>query len=160
MQRNRTQYRLTLTRRRFGVGLLALAMPLRPATAATLDRAVTVYKTPTCSCCKEWVKHIEQSGFSAEVIELDDLAETKRRLGVPVAHESCHTALIDGYFIEGHVPAGDITRLLAEKPKARGLAVPGMPVGSPGMEIKGVKADPFQTLLIAVDRSATVFAAH
>jgi hypothetical protein len=128
--------------------------------ASTADRIVTVYKTPTCSCCEAWVDHIKRSGFKTKVVVLNDLTELKRRLAVPAAHESCHTALVDGYFIEGHVPAGDILRLVAGKPNARGLAVPGMPVGSPGMEVSGARADAFQTLLIAKDGSASVFAQH
>jgi hypothetical protein len=160
MQQHRTKNKLKLTRRNFGLGLLGLASSVRAAIASTPERVVTVYKTATCSCCKAWVDHIAKSGFKAKVIELDDLTEVKRRLGVPAAHESCHTALVDGYFIEGHVPAGDILRLVEGRPNARGLAVPGMPVGSPGMDIKGAKAERFQTLLIAKDGSASVFAEH
>ncbi|AOO84605.1 copper amine oxidase [Bosea vaviloviae] len=121
---------------------------------------MTTYRSPTCGCCKAWVSHLEKAGFATKIIELDDLAQAKRRAGVPTAYEACHTALVDGYFIEGHVPAADITRLLAEKPRARGLAVPGMPVGSPGMEVGGATAEAFQTMLIAVDGSASVFASH
>ncbi|WNJ87969.1 DUF411 domain-containing protein [Bosea sp. 685] len=121
---------------------------------------MTVYRTPTCGCCKAWVSHLEKAGLTATIIERDDLAETKRRAGVPEEYEACHTGLIEGYFVEGHVPAGDIRRLLAGRPRARGLVVPGMPVGSPGMEVAGVKAEPFQTLLIAADGSASVFANH
>ena len=94
-----------------------------------------VYKSPTCSCCKKWVEHLRANGFPVQVREPDDLNTVKDRLGVPADMRSCHTAEIDGYVIEGHVPAADVQRLLREKPKALGLAVPGMPLGSPGMEV-------------------------
>jgi len=95
---------------------------------------ITVYKSPTCSCCGEWVKHLRANGFTVTVFETDNVAPIKARAGIPPALESCHTALIGDYAIEGHVPAQDIRRLLSEKPAARGLAVPGMPAGSPGMD--------------------------
>lgn len=149
-----------LTRRHVGIGLLALASPVGDVIARQPEAVVTTYRSPTCGCCKAWVSHLEKAGFATKIIELDDLAQTKHRAGVPAAYEACHTAYADGYFIEGHVPAADIRRLLAEKPRARGLSVPGMPVGSPGMEVSGVTAESFQTLLIAADGSARVFARH
>ncbi|MFA6965735.1 DUF411 domain-containing protein [Bosea sp. (in: a-proteobacteria)] len=148
-----------LTRRQLGIGLLAFAAPVRGAIAGEKS-VLTVYRTPTCGCCKAWGSHLARAGLSTTIIELNDLAPTKRRAGVPDAYEACHTGLIDGYFVEGHVPAGDIRRLLAERPTARGLVVPGMPVGSPGMEVAGVKPEPFQTLLIATNGSASIFANH
>lgn len=149
-----------LTRRHLGFVVFGSAAPFCAARAGTSDSTVTVYRSPTCGCCKAWVSHIEAARFTTKIVEMDDVSPVKRRAGVPIAHESCHTALIDGYFIEGHVPAGEIQRLLAEKPKAQGISVPGMPVGSPGMEVLGVAADRFQTILIASDGSATVFAKH
>ncbi|MGL4397354.1 MAG: DUF411 domain-containing protein [Hyphomicrobium sp.] len=98
------------------------------------DRVIRVSKQPKCGCCTKWVDHLQSNGFSATSVEVAGLDALKARLGVPKSLASCHTAEIDGYVIEGHVPAAAITRLLAERPKAIGLAVPGMPVGSPGME--------------------------
>ena len=104
------------------------------ATAMTAD-TIVVYKSPTCGCCNKWVDHIEENGFVAVTHDLDNLETTKRTLGVPAGHVSCHTATVAGYTIEGHVPADLIRRLIAENPRGvRGLAVPGMPMGSPGME--------------------------
>jgi len=148
------------TRRQFGAGLIAMASTVGSAVAAQPPIRLTVYRTRACSCCKAWVSHLEKAGLAAKVVELDDLAAIKTRAGVPGAYESCHTALVDGYFIEGHVPASDIRRLLSEKPNGRGLAVPGMPVGSPGMEVAGMAAEAFDTLLISSDGSTRLFARH
>ena len=123
-------------------------------------RALTVYKTPTCGCCGGWVAHMRRNGFAASVIEQADLTPVRRRLGVPDAVASCHTAVIDGYALEGHVPATDVLRLLAERPQAAGLAVPGMPLGSPGMEVPDGTRDAFDTLLILRDGRTRVFARH
>ena len=95
---------------------------------------ITVYKTPWCGCCGNWVSHLRDNGFSVTVKEREDLDPIKRKHGVPENLGSCHTATVEGYTVEGHVPAREIQRMLAERPKARGLAVPGMPTGSPGME--------------------------
>lgn len=95
---------------------------------------VTVFKTPTCACCGKWVEHLRANGFTVKVQEVNDTADYERQNHVPRSMVSCHTALVNGYTIEGHVPASDIKRLLSERPKAVGLAVPGMPVGSPWME--------------------------
>jgi hypothetical protein len=120
----------------------AFALPvLKPAT-------ITVYKTPTCGCCKLWVEHARFGlpGFEIKTIDMDDLDEVKTRLNVPSSLQSCHTAISGPYVFEGHVPADLIKRFLAERPKAVGLAVPGMPLGSPGMEVGGRK-DPYDVLL-------------
>jgi hypothetical protein len=95
---------------------------------------ITVFKTPTCGCCGKWVEHLKANGFTVKVQEVNDTSAYERQYRVPRTMESCHTAVVNGYTIEGHVPATEIKRLLNEKPKAVGLAVPGMPVGSPGME--------------------------
>ena len=95
---------------------------------------VNVYKSPTCGCCKEWVKHLQANGFSVKTHDVPDVSPYKVANGVPVTLGSCHTATVGGYVIEGHVPASDVKRLLKERPPVRGLAVPGMPIGSPGME--------------------------
>lgn len=124
-----------LDRRRFlalmGAGVLGGY--LSPVLAATLPRAV-VFRNPTCGCCHKWVAHLEANGFVTSVRDTTAMQAVKARLGVPENLAACHTAEIGGYVIEGHVPADAIHRLLAEKPKAAGLAVPGMPIGSPGME--------------------------
>lgn len=95
---------------------------------------IVVYKTPTCGCCGDWIDHLEAAGFEVKARDLPDLTELKANNGVPRALASCHTAMVEGYVIEGHVPAADINRLLESRPKVAGLAVPGMPLGSPGME--------------------------
>jgi hypothetical protein len=100
---------------------------------------ITVYKSPTCGCCKGWVKHLEDNGFSVKVHDVADIMPYKTANGVPATFGSCHTATVDGYVIEGHVPASDIKRLLKERPPVSGLAVPGMPAGAPGMEQGGPK---------------------
>lgn len=107
---------------------------------------MTVYKSPWCGCCGAWVEHLQANGFSVAVKEQEDLDPVKRAFGVPEPLQSCHTAVIEGYVIEGHVPAADVRRLLAERPQARGLAVPGMPVGSPGME-QGGRRDRYEVIL-------------
>ncbi|KFC63733.1 putative metal-binding protein [Bosea sp. LC85] len=135
---------------------LSLALFATPAAA----QSIQVHLSPSCSCCKSWVRHLEQAGFSPKIIESKDMAASKRMIGVPDKVQSCHTAIIEGYFIEGHVPAPDIRKLLQDKPAAIGLAVPDMPVGSPGMEVEGVAPDRYETLLVGADGEATVFAKH
>jgi hypothetical protein len=121
---------------------------------------VDVYKSLTCGCCSKWVDHRREEGFEVRTTDTSDLADFKASHGVPREVESCHTALVGGYVVEGHVPASDIQRLLREHPGIRGVAVPGMPIGSPGMEIPGTKAQPYD--VIAFDRAARtdVFASH
>ncbi len=147
-----------MNRRRLLV-LLAAAAPLAGARAATPPPVVAVWRTPTCGCCGAWVRHLEAAGFRTAVTVQDDLAPLKRQHGITPALESCHTAVVAGYVIEGHVPAADIARLLRERPAGvRGLAVPGMPAGSPGME--GPVAEPYATLALRGDGSTAVFARH
>jgi hypothetical protein len=124
------------------------------ATAATVE----VTKDPNCGCCTEWVAHLRKNGFTVNVTDSAEQPKVSQRLGVPEDLRGCHSATIDGYVIEGHVPAADIRRLLAEKPKARGLAVPGMPMGSPGMDHGDMK-QPYQTVLFG-DGGTKVFAQH
>ena len=112
------------------IGCLVSASP--PAVAE--DTPITVHRDPSCGCCSGWVRHLQTSGFAANVLDAKDLDAVKTRLGVPDDLAACHTAELAGYVIEGHVPAEALRRLLAEKPGATGLAVPGMPIGSPGME--------------------------
>jgi hypothetical protein len=117
---------------------------------------VHVFKNPSCGCCGAWVDHMKAAGFPVKVTEVDDNAVARKRYGLPDRFGSCHTAVVGGYVVEGHVPANDVKKLLAMKPVAVGLAVPGMPVGSPGMEM-GSRKDPYQVLLVAKDGRERVF---
>ncbi|MBN8477926.1 MAG: DUF411 domain-containing protein [Burkholderiales bacterium] len=136
--------------------VLAAAVPL-PARAAA-GTAIDVYKSPTCGCCVEWGKHLEANGFSVRYHETGNTA-ARSRLGIPLSMGSCHTAEVGGYAVEGHVPAREIRRLLSERPAARGLAVPGMPVGSPGME-QGDRRDAYDVLLVLRDGGSRVYASY
>jgi hypothetical protein len=118
---------------------------------------VDVYKSPTCGCCSRWVDHMRANGFNVRAIDVPDVGAVRRKVGMPAALSGCHTALVGGYVIEGHVPAADVKRLLREKPKAIGLAVPDMPGGSPGME--NHHAVPYETLLVTRDNLQS-FARH
>lgn len=119
---------------------------------------ITVYKSPTCGCCTKWVSHLQENGFDVETVDLNDLRMIKSMSGIKPEQASCHTARVDDYVIEGHVPADDIKHLLAERPEARGLTVPGMPKGSPGMEHP--QPEHYQVLLLDKDGSSKVFAEH
>lgn len=121
--------------------------------------AIDVYKSPLCGCCEDWVKHLRSNGFTVTVHDVEDTGVYRKRFGMPERFGSCHTGHIGGYAIEGHVPAADIRKLLATKPRAVGLAVPGMPVGSPGME-QGPRKDPFDVLIVKADGAASVFASY
>ncbi len=138
-------------------GLLAAPSLLR-AQAQGQTVLVEVWKSPTCGCCQDWITHIEAHGFRAKVNDVGNTA-TRARLRVPMKLGSCHTAWVGGYAIEGHVPAADIRRLLKVRPDAIGLAVPGMPLGSPGMDGAAYdnRQDPYDVLLIARDGSTSVF---
>lgn len=133
-------------------GLLVLGSA---AHAATL----TVHKSASCGCCAKWVEHVQKHGFSVKVVNVDDIMAVKAKAGIPDRLASCHTSMVGGYVVEGHVPAADIKKLLAQKPKAKGIVVPGMPMGSPGME-HGDHRAPFQTLLLKADGTTAVFARH
>ena len=130
------------------------------APSAPLLPGMAVHKSPSCGCCGSWVGHMEKAGYPVEVIAEEDLAPLKQALGVPSAMASCHTAIVEGYFIEGHVPAQDVARLLMERPDARGLAVPGMPVGSPGMEVASGEVEPYTVYLVNRDGSSTPFSEY
>lgn len=148
-------------RRRHLLGLaaawLALPAPGRAAPAAQLQ--VEVWKSPSCGCCKAWVKHLQANGFEVLAHDVDGPADVRARLGMPDAYGSCHTARVGGYLLEGHVPAREVKRLLAERPRAIGLAVPAMPVGSPGMEV-GPRKDPYDVLLVTADGRASVYQSY
>lgn len=141
-------------------GGAAVAVATRPLAAlgalGTLDArggapALAVYKSPSCGCCRAWVDHMRKAGFAVTAHDVDDLSPIKRQFGVPEALESCHTGYVGGYVVEGHVPADVVRRALAERPGIRGLAVPGMPSGSPGME--GGRVDRYD--VVAFDRAGT-----
>lgn len=141
--------------------LLAPALLVRPALAAPAGPLVEVWKSPTCGCCHDWISHMEAHGFQVRAHDQGN-TDARARFGLPLRYGSCHTALIGGYVIEGHVPAREVRRLLKDKPTALGLAVPAMPVGSPGMdgpEYNGRK-DPFDVLLIAENGSAQVYQSY
>lgn len=136
------------------IGAAALLACSQAAAAATLE----VFKSPYCGCCSKWVEHVRAAGFTVNVTEVEDMANFGSQLGVPEKLRSCHTARAGKYLVEGHVPAADIKRLLKEKPDALGIAVPGMPAGSPGMEQSGAK-QAYQTILFS-SKGERVFAAH
>lgn len=121
---------------------------------------LVVNRTPSCGCCGVWVDHMREAGFEVQVNNFDNLNPIKERVGVPLGKGSCHTAEVGGYFVEGHVPAEDVKRLLAEKPDAKGLVVPGMPLGSPGMEVPDGTVHPYTVELVGNDGETTAFAQH
>ena len=140
---------------------LAGVATLAPGLMAQTRPRVEVWKDPNCGCCKDWISHLEANGFQVKVHDSGNAA-ARARLGVPETLGSCHTAQVGGYALEGHVPARDIRRLLKERPRAVGLAVPGMPVGSPGMdgpEYQGRK-DPYDVLLIQADGGSRVYQSY
>jgi hypothetical protein len=151
--------------RTFALGLSFLALALTTgaappsATGPTSKKpTITVYKDPSCGCCKNWIEHLIKHGYRVDAKDTRSMTEIKRTLGVPDALSACHTAVVNGYLIEGHVPAADIARLLKEKPKVAGLAVPGMPMGSPGME--GPRTQHYQVLSFDKTGKTKVFASY
>ncbi len=147
-------------RRTFLAAAAAFAASHASGVRADVPR-LHVAKTATCGCCAAWVEHMEKAGFAVETEDLDhgSLISLKKRLGVTAEHASCHTARIDGYVIEGHVPADDVKRLLAERPEGLGLSVPGMPMGSPGMDF-GDDKEPYDVLLIDAQGGARTFSSR
>ena len=141
--------------RRFSLSFAFALLMSIPAVAAEM----TVYKDPNCGCCGNWVKHMEAAGHTVKTVNTEDMDSIKTTLGVPEQLRSCHTVKVDGYILEGHVPAADVERLLSERPKARGLAVPGMPIGSPGMEITGTPSDKYEVILFD-DKRGRVFSRY
>lgn len=130
-----------------------------PSRALVPPNELQVFKSPRCGCCGAWIAHMKSAGFAVRVIEVNDTAIERKRLGMPERFGSCHTATVDGYVLEGHVPATEVVRLLAARPKALGLAVPGMPPGSPGMEV-GARKDPYQVLLVDLAGRSAVYASY
>ncbi len=138
--------------------LLLIALVSTGTAYAQAATEVEVFKSPSCGCCGKWIEHLQQNGFQVNTHEINDVPAARKKLGMPDRLGSCHTARIGDYVIEGHVPAADIQRLLKEKPKALGLAVPSMPPGSPGMET--AKPVPYETLLVQMDGNSRIFAKH
>lgn len=146
-------------RRKLLLSAPALLLSTSSVFASQSSPVIEIWKSPTCGCCKDWLTYMEKNGFSVGTIHPTGNAGARKALGIPLKFGSCHTAKINGYAIEGHVPAQDVRRLLKEKPDAIGLAAPEMPIGSPGMdgpEYKGQK-DRYQVLLIQKDGTATVY---
>ena len=141
--------------------LATLLAPFAHAASAMVKPVIEVWKDPNCGCCKDWIAHIEADGFRVKVHDTGN-NPVRLKLGMPKQFGSCHTAAVGGYVIEGHVPAREIRRLLGERPAAVGLAVPGMPVGSPGMDGPAYnnRKDPYDVLLVARDGTAKVFQAY
>jgi len=140
---------------------LPAALAQGPSTTKGNKPQIQVWKDPDCGCCKDWVTHLEANGFAVRVNDSGNTA-ARARLGIPTKLGSCHTGLVDGYAIEGHVPAREILRLLCEKPAVLGLAVPGMPVGSPGMDgaVYGDRRDPYDVLLVSRDGGTRVYQSY
>lgn len=147
----------TSRRRLLFAAVLAGAAAFGPAFATGED--VTMYKDPNCGCCAKWAEHMRANGFKVKEIPSSRMDEIKRGAGVPQALGSCHTARVGGYVVEGHVPAADVKRLLAEKPRVVGISAPGMPMGSPGME-GPYPADRYQVVSFDRDGNSAVFASH
>ena len=154
-----------------GVGVFALRSDQKQRDATTSARrgaepsthalpVIDVYKSPTCTCCSKWVEHLRERGFTVRTTDTQDVASIKASHRVPPELQSCHTALVDDYVIEGHVPAADVQRLLAERPGITGLAVGGMPIGSPGMEMPGRQTQPYNVVAFDKSGETRVFATH
>ena len=151
---------------------LVVVLGLSPAAGGAQSKApqpksavkpamLAVYKTPTCGCCAKWVEHMKQNGFTVHVTDLTDLSSIKAKHGVPSKLQSCHTAVINGYVVEGHVPASDVKRMLKELPAVAGIAVPGMPSGSPGMEAPpNIVPPPYDVVSFDKKGGTRVFAKH
>ena len=154
MQKTLSALPLTFLQAFLGVFLLAAAFSAAAQTLPTVE----MYKNPYCGCCGQWAEHLRKNGFQVVAHDVEDITAKRASLGMPARLGSCHTAKVGGYLLEGHVPAADVRRLLKEKPRALGLAVPGMPAGSPGMDIPN--SPPYETLLVAKDGGTTVFARH
>jgi len=138
---------------------LLVAHPTRVG-AEPPPAVIEVYKSPTCGCCGKWVEHLRAHGFTVRATDTAAMDEVRAKYGVPRTLRSCHTALVAGYVIEGHVPAADVQRLLRERPAVAGLAVPGMPIGSPGMEAPGGKTEPYDVIAFDKDGRSRAFATH
>ena len=152
--------RLTFSRRGFGAAIAAAAATHGAAAHAAPGPAITIYKSNGCTCCEGWIAHMKGAGYRPKVIPIDNLMPVWRRHGVPDELSSCHLGLVGGYVTVGHVPAADVSRMLREKPKAIGLTVAGMPIGSPGMESNNGKREAFDTLLLLPGGKTRVYARY
>ena len=148
-----------MNRRRALLAIVAGGLAVGLMRGAQAAPRIEVYKSVTCGCCGDWIEHLRSSGFQVRTHDVADPSEYRKRYGFPEAFASCHTALVAGYAIEGHVPAREIRRLLAERPAAQGLAVPGMPAGSPGME-QGGRRDRYEVLLFQRDGRHATYARY
>tara|TARA_B100000989_G_scaffold240515_1_gene187372 strand:- start:76 stop:615 length:540 start_codon:yes stop_codon:yes gene_type:complete len=159
IQKRKTMGVHEMRRRQFA--LVTFSMILMPKALFASSNQLQVFRTETCGCCGKWVEAMNGQGLELKVQIVDDdtLWTIKNQLEIPLELSSCHTAIVENYFVEGHVPASDIQRLLNERPNARGLTVPGMPIGSPGMEM-GTQKEPFETLLVLNDSNTIVFNQH
>lgn len=144
-----------MQRRTLLQALLASAFAAPMLASAATAPLIEVYKSEGCGCCEAWLEHLKANGFAVKAQNVDDTSVYREKFGIPKNLGSCHTGIVQGYALEGHVPAAEIKRLLAERPKAKGLAVPSMPMGSPGME--GPRNDPYDVLLVKADGSHTVY---
>ena len=145
-------------------GCSATQSPQAQSVAAVADQVamnseLTVFRSPTCGCCHQWIEHMEAAGFTVKDNVTEDMTAIKEQYGVPANLASCHTTIVDGYVVEGHIPAEDVQRLLAEKPDVAGIAVPGMPIGSPGME-SGDYVEPYTVFSFTVSGETAAFAEH
>jgi hypothetical protein len=147
-----------LTSRRAFLGLMGagslLLLPSAAMATAKQGRLIKIYKNPACGCCSQWAKILRQNGYETEVIGVNDMTTVKELAGVPAELESCHTAMIDGYVVEGHVPLEEMERMLSERPKIAGIAVPGMPSGSPGMS---GPLEPFDVVAFTADGGRGIY---
>ena len=156
------QSHVKIQRRRFMSAVAALAaVSLAQAQPSTYRPMVEVWKAPTCGCCKDWIKRLESNGLQVKTYETGNVA-ARKELGMPDKFASCHTARVEGYALEGHVPVREVKRLLRERPKGIGLAVPGMPIGSAGMDGSAYagRRDPYDVLLVQRDGTSTVYQAY
>jgi hypothetical protein len=153
MNKTTSQSRTLLTLVASGLALGLLGYPALGQQAST---TVTVYKSPACGCCRSWVEHMRQAGFAMKVQDVDDIEAVKKTYGVPLELAACHTSLVGGYVVEGHVPADAVARLVRERPKIAGIAVAGMPIGSPGMEQGNVK-QPYNVVAFDKRGAKTIF---
>ena len=144
--------------RRLSIILASLAFAGASAGFAQTSETIEMFKNPYCGCCAKWAEHMTKAGFKVKAHDVEDVPAMRKKFGIPEKLGSCHTAKVGNYLLEGHVPADDVKRLLKEKPKALGLAVPGMPAGSPGMDVPN--SPPYDTLLVQKDGATRVFAKH
>ncbi|MDP1616593.1 DUF411 domain-containing protein [Phenylobacterium sp.] len=146
--------------RRHLLAAAAAAALAAPSARAAAPPPLTVYKTASCGCCGGWITAMTRAGYRPKVVVVDDVTPLNKRYGVPFELSSCHLTTIGGYVAVGHVPPADVGRLLKERPKALGITVPGMPLGSPGMETPDGRKEPYQTLLLLPGGKTRVFARH